>query len=483
MVSRRALRAIISAMAGLVFTGAAGLVPAGPAGALPTPRELLVYYGWPSHINGATGPSAAAAEFGRYDYVVLGAGAEDPGYPDHANTAAMLADPAVQGTFVFGYVNLGVTNGSLSLDEVRARISGWQAIGADAVLLDAFGYDFGVTRERQNAAVEYAHSLGMPVLANAWFPADVFGSAADPGHNPQGLPGLLGAGDYYLSESYRILDGQYAPEGPWRAKAAELAAYQARLGFSILSVTTNTPADLYSEELFFAAWNAAAADGHLAIGWGEYLFSADDNLAPYRARPAAAEPPPAPADPPADPGEGGADDDPGGGGNPGDLPGEQIPAPSAYCSGVQATVVGTAGDDTLAGTPGRDVIAGLGGNDVIDGLGGDDLICGGAGDDTIRGGDGADRLVGGLGSDRLFGDAGDDLLRGNAGDDRAAGGEGEDRLFGGAGADDLRGNEGDDSIVGQRGDDLLRGDEGFDRARGGPHVDACDAERARMCEA
>jgi len=484
MVSCRASRAIILAMAGLVFAGASGLVPAAPATALSPPGELLVYYGWPSHINGAAGPAAAAAEFGRYDYVVLGAGAEDPNYPDHANTAVMLADPAMQGTFVFGYVNLGMTNGALSLDDVRARITGWDAIGADAVLLDAFGYDFGVTRERQNAAVEHAHSLGMPVLANAWFPADVFGAAVDPDHNPEGLPGLVGAGDFYLSESYRVMDGQYTPDGLWRPKAEELAAYQARIGFSILSVTTNSPADAYSEEMFFTAWNSAAADGHLAIGWGEHLFSADDNLAPYRARPAASEPPPVPADLPPDPGEGdGGDESPGGSGGSAGPPEEDAASPSAYCGGVKATIVGTPADDVLTGTPGADVIAGLGGHDTISGLGGNDLICGGAGDDTINGGDGTDRLAGGPGSDRLLGEGGSDALRGNAGDDRLAGGEGADRLYGGAGSDGLDGDAGDDVLGGQKGDDVLYGGEGLDRARGGPQADACTAERTFTCEA
>ena len=48
-----------------------------------------------------------------------------------------------------------------------------------------------------------------------------------------------------------------------------------------------------------------------------------------------------------------------------------------------ATIVGTAGNDTLNGTDG---------NDTIDGLGGDDVLTGGLGIDLLRGGDGNDRL-------------------------------------------------------------------------------------------
>jgi len=493
MIHRGAVRAIILAMAGLVFVGVSGPVPPERAGAASLPGEFLVYYGWPSHINGSAVSAAAAAEFGRYDFVALGAGAEDPGHPDHEKTAAILADPAMAGTYVFGYVNLGVANGSLSLDEVRARIDGWRAIGADAILFDAFGYDFGVTRERQNAAVGHAHDLGMSVLANAWFPADAFGAAVDPVANPEGLPSLLGAADFYMSESYRVMLGQLVPDDQWRTKAGELAGYQSQLGFSILSVTTNSPANVYAEELFFAAWNAAAADGHLATGWGEYLFSAVDGQAPYRARPGAVDLP--------DDGGGGAVDPPDGGGGDVDRPTANTDPPPVLCAGVEATIVGTPGDDRLLGTEGRDVIAGLGGRDVIYAGGGDDLVCGGDDDDVISGGSGNDRLLGGPGSDELSGDPGDDVvlgggghdrlaggagsdvLRGQGGNDRLEGGEGDDRLIGGAGTDELLGDGGDDRLFGQGGDDLLQGGAGVDRARGGPQTDSCEAERTFACEA
>ena len=80
----------------------------------------------------------------------------------------------------------------------------------------------------------------------------------------------------------------------------------------------------------------------------------------------------------------------------------------ARCGGRVATLVGTAGRDTLRGTSGRDVIAGLGGNDVIEGRGGNDVLCGGAGRDTIRGGGGRDTLRGGPGRDRVSGGPGRD---------------------------------------------------------------------------
>ena len=67
-------------------------------------------------------------------------------------------------------------------------------------------------------------------------------------------------------------------------------------------------------------------------------------------------------------------------------------APSATCTGKQATIVGTNRADQIIGTPGADVIVGLDGNDKLSGLAGNDLICGVKGNDTLKGGAGNDKL-------------------------------------------------------------------------------------------
>jgi Ca2+-binding RTX toxin-like protein len=48
----------------------------------------------------------------------------------------------------------------------------------------------------------------------------------------------------------------------------------------------------------------------------------------------------------------------------------------AECLGLEATILGTDGDDVIDGTAGNDVIVGFDGDDVINGLEGDDTICG-----------------------------------------------------------------------------------------------------------
>ena len=126
-----------------------------------------------------------------------------------------------------------------------------------------------------------------------------------------------------------------------------------------------------------------------------------------------------------------------------------VDGPQHTCQGLAATIVGTAGNDTIRGTSGRDVIVGLGGNDRIEGLAGHDVICGGPGADTILGGWGNDRLSGGNGADTIRGGNGADILRGGNGQDTLAGQQGGDHLIGGAHGDALTGGLGMDTCWGQ----------------------------------
>lgn len=166
------------------------------------------------------------------------------------------------------------------------------------------------------------------------------------------------------------------------------------------------------------------------------------------------------------------------------------PTPPPRCGGMDATIIGTAGNDFLQGTDGPDVIHGLGGNDVIKGLDGDDVICGGDGSDTLLGGDGNDILRGNAGRDTLKGGRGSDALGGGKGNDTAdysgatnaitanlvtktAFGQGADtlasieNLIGGPRGDTLIGNSGANILEGRGGNDTLKGRGGADTLKGG----------------
>mgnify|MGYP002639790556 CR=1 FL=1 len=142
------------------------------------------------------------------------------------------------------------------------------------------------------------------------------------------------------------------------------------------------------------------------------------------------------------------------------------------CNGLQATIIGTSGDDSINGTAGDDVIVGLAGNDTINGKGGNDTICGDDGDDRIYGKDGADFISGGDGNDVVYGGEGNDKISGNGGDDRLKGDAGDDTIFGNAGNDTLSGYAGNDHLSGGDDNDRLYGGDDNDRMDGGSGDDS-----------
>jgi Ca2+-binding RTX toxin-like protein len=160
------------------------------------------------------------------------------------------------------------------------------------------------------------------------------------------------------------------------------------------------------------------------------------------------------------------------------------------CFGKRATIVGTAGANTLNGTGGRDVIMGLGAADKINARGGNDLVCGGKGGDKLRGGDDDDDLHGQKGNDDLFGDEGFDDLFGEQGLDGIDGGRDADDLRGGDAQDALFGGRDADRLFGDGDEDRLFGEQGDDELTGGPAVDECDPRpgppdegvEVRLCE-
>jgi hypothetical protein len=105
-----------------------------------------------------------------------------------------------------------------------------------------------------------------------------------------------------------------------------------------------------------------------------------------------------------------------------------LAAAEGACLGLEATIVGTPGNDVIHGTEGRDVITAGEGNDVVFGDTGYDVICGGPG---------RDRLIGGNGEDRLFGNRGKDILIGGSGFDRLNGGKSLDGCYAGPGGGDV----------------------------------------------
>jgi hypothetical protein len=256
------------------------------------PKTLLIYYGYPSQINNAGTLDEAATELGRYDYLVLGDGLELPTHEDHQKTAAILKTKALLKSTVFGYIYLGVNHDNqsvpaLTMQEIRERISLWRDMGVGGIFLDEFGFDYGFdsqqTRLRQNEAVDAAHALKLPVIANAWALDDAFGAVDEmesvlPPHH-------LTKGDFYLYESHQWKEGKYETRDNWRVKAEKLEKYSLESGFKIMSVTTELAGNPYQERAFHYSWFSALLYNHEATAWGEADFSSETSQAPFRARP------------------------------------------------------------------------------------------------------------------------------------------------------------------------------------------------------
>lgn len=247
------------------------------------PDKLAVYYGWPSAVNGAGGDiNVAAAVFDDYDQVVFGAGLEEPTHGDHANLVAMLALPAMVGVETFGYID-----STLSVSAVQAKITLWAATGVKGIFLDQFGYDFGLTRDKQNALIWCVHaascSTSLHAFVNAWNPDDVFASTVDPVHNPTGVAPLIGTGDWYLLESYQIINGAYQSSTDWRVRSDKATAGRTALGTSLAAVTT-IGTDPFSQPKADYSYLSSVMDELDTWGWGEQYFSAGDSMLPWRTR-------------------------------------------------------------------------------------------------------------------------------------------------------------------------------------------------------
>ena len=196
------------------------------------PGRLAIYYGWPSHVNGAGGNlDQAAATFGAFDVVVLGDGLEQPSHGDHAGTRTIVERLIAKGVEVYGYVDMGVTTQNLPLATAKQYVDAWREMGVTGIFWDDVGAEHGVDPSRREALFAYTHERGLRVFANAWNPDDVLAVGATGAAQ-------LTATDTYLAESWLVGDGRYVDLKEWAAKADRLMALRQRTGVRIAAVGT-----------------------------------------------------------------------------------------------------------------------------------------------------------------------------------------------------------------------------------------------------
>lgn len=177
-------------------------------------EKVIIYYGYPVGINNAWSVDAAVDVYKKYDICVFGDTYELPDHEVYSETVEIFTrlkeeNPDIR---LVGYVPIGAQNigedSGLSITEIKRRIDLWKNIKADGIFLDEFGYDYGVTRERQNEVVQYVHDKSMFCIANTWNQSYAFSSQPmvidflnNFKPNPNSLLPLLNEHDYSLLEN------------------------------------------------------------------------------------------------------------------------------------------------------------------------------------------------------------------------------------------------------------------------------------------
>lgn len=252
------------------------------------PQKLAIYYGYPSGVNQTFTVSGAANVFKDYNQVVFGTGLEDISHPDHQNTIDIINHVDMTNTEVFGYIDA-----VLSLNTIQEKIDKWYSMGVSGIFMDQFGYDFGVSREKQREILWSIHEKGdntLKAFVNAWNPDDVFSSNIDAIHNPNGLTTRLGPNDFYLAESFAVMNGQYDDNDidadnikDWQNKAVKIVDYRTTYGTKLAAVTT-WDSSVFDQNKMDYAYYASILNTFNTFGFGEDNFSASSGSLPMRDR-------------------------------------------------------------------------------------------------------------------------------------------------------------------------------------------------------
>jgi len=205
-------------------------------------RSLQIFYAPPTTINGKFDVDYAAGTLARYDDVVLGTGLEDPGNAYYADTLAIIAKATAlsPGIVFWGYIDTGVSTGNLSMSTLQTQIDQWITAGAKGIFCDVFGYDYGVSRSRQNQILDYIHSKNVGAILNVWDADQALGSQVDATYNPTGAATHANSSDVLLLESWvfnsdAYSSPYYATFSDIKTRADKARAYRVSLGIRIFA--------------------------------------------------------------------------------------------------------------------------------------------------------------------------------------------------------------------------------------------------------
>lgn len=242
-------------------------------------KNLGIYYGYPSLVNGANGDLTKATEaFKPYQTVVFGDLLEIPENDptENANTKTITQNLRANGNDVYGYVSIGCSD-QLNSTEIKNRVDQWASMSANGVFYDCYGFDYGVTRAKQNELVDYAHSKGLKVFANAWVPEDAMGGKDESGN---ASPTHLNSNDHYLMESFVSEgSGTLQPTSEWVKKADAALALSKSTGVKIDAISTvSSPGTVnVNDAKYKIASYASAMYGFDSFQWSDDNYASDSN--------------------------------------------------------------------------------------------------------------------------------------------------------------------------------------------------------------
>jgi hypothetical protein len=254
-----------------------------------TPKNLLVYYGWPSCFNSAVNGwdvNKVAEDMARYDVIVLGAGLQDPAHGDHANTVSIIAKiKALKPTVaIFGYVTANQAYATF-----RDQVAGWDVMPVVGIFCDEAGYDYGVTRAALNEKLGLLHARRLLAFVNAWNPDHVLGVGNDPAFpnstfNPDCVPSLVRKVDWYLFESLAVNDSAYSgglePQAQYVARMVKAAQYAKRVNLASVGII-----DAVNDAKFGFLWVAGVMGGLDAVGSADPFYGASSATTHWYVRP------------------------------------------------------------------------------------------------------------------------------------------------------------------------------------------------------
>ena len=241
------------------------------------PNPVLRFDGDPTVINGASSIDEAAEALSQYDYVILGD--TELRNSNSIELSRLIAHPDMSETVVFVGVDLGVTTENLQGTDLAFAMISWSHI-----FLTNMGPEYGVTRARQNEALDWANQRNIPVLLDA-DPEYLFYDDVDATFNPNGTALDIRPYHFYFLDNYMVDQGAYVDQASWRTLTDEALAYQETTDIRILASTSTVMGGSYEANAFHFAWHGALLDGLEGIGWGEPGYAADTGQAPYREQP------------------------------------------------------------------------------------------------------------------------------------------------------------------------------------------------------